>query len=231
VKQYLLTGEGAFTCATAFSPDGKLIAFADVEDVWIHDAQTGKRLTGKPCRHLSQVAVVGIAFRPGHPWQFAAACQGDGVYLWDGAAQKVLHSFEGPKLVYAVAFSPDGGLLAAAAEDGGVYVWEAGDPKKAPRRLKGHAARAWCVAFSGDGKLIAAGGDDQSVRVWAADTGALLHTLWGHKGSVFGVAFDADGFLGSAGDIDLQRGEGGGEVFIWDLRRANPGRAGGDSPR
>ena len=65
----------------------------------------------------------------------------------------------------AVAYSPDGRLLASSGFDTRVRLWDAatGEPLG---RLEGHTERVRCVAFSPDGKWLASGGDDYQIRLW-----------------------------------------------------------------
>src|SRR5437879_12654 len=66
------------------------------------------------------------------------------------------------------------------------------------------------VTYSADGKLIAGGGLGKKIRVWDAKSGALLHSLEGHKGITRAVALSPDGKLLAAGGDD-------GFARVWDL--------------
>ena len=73
--------------------------------------------------------------------------------------------------VRAVAFSPDGKLVASASDDNRVRFQDSATGK-ACKTLKGHSCMVMAVALSPDGKLVASASYDKTVRLWDSVTGA-----------------------------------------------------------
>ncbi|MBI4612476.1 MAG: WD40 repeat domain-containing protein [Planctomycetes bacterium] len=105
--------------------------------------------------------------------------------------------------VEAVAWSPDGRLLATGCRDGAVGLWEAESGREV-HILRGHEKPVLSIAFSADGKLLASGAKDGSLRVWDVAGGHLLRVLYGDKDGVDSVAFHPDGTWLAAGGATLK---------------------------
>jgi WD40 repeat protein len=60
-------------------------------------------------------------------------------------------------IVWSVAFSPDGKMVAAACQDGQIELWEVATEKRRAT-LRGRTKTVMSVAFSADGKVLASGG-------------------------------------------------------------------------
>jgi WD40 repeat protein len=129
--------------------------------------------------------------------------------------------------VMALAFSPDGTLLAGGGMGKPVRLWATSDHRLV-RTLGGPRGMVRGVAFSPDSKTVAACSDDGAVYLWEASGGAAKRALLGHEGFLTCVAFSPDGkTLASGSFLATDAARYAGEVRLWDpakgvLKRAVP---------
>lgn len=110
--------------------------------------------------------------------------------------------------VGAVAFSPDGSVLASGDSDGRVRLWEVSTGREL-HRLSRHTDSVQSLAFSPDGQTLASGGDN-SVWLWELRTGQPLHRLEGHSDAVRFLVFSPDGRTLASGGADKA-------VRLWEV--------------
>jgi WD40 repeat protein len=113
--------------------------------------------------------------------------------------------YEGPEVVWSVAFSPDGKTLASGSLHGSVLLWDVKSGKRtATLQTFNPEGRmppnpAYSVAFSPDGKFLAAG-SLHGITLWDVESGDKVVALSRPAATVFSVAFSPDGkILASAG--------------------------------
>lgn len=94
------------------------------------------------------------------------------------------------------AFSPDGTLLALAADDGTVRILQANTLQSVQTLAPGGSSRAHaalCVRFSPDGRYLAAGFDTGRVALWKVAGFARIASVQRHSGQVDLVRFSPSG--------------------------------------
>ena len=168
----------------AFSPDGRLLATAGSTTVVSID---GREIVPESRDRLdSTVKLWDIT--DGSLTRAIGKPDISGVINWERGSLGYICAFSAE----AVAFSPDGKLLASGHSDGVTTIWSA-ETGKAVRQLKGHDRNVDSVAFSPRGEKIATGSRDGSIKVWDASTARQLDTFKGDHLGVWSVCFSPDG--------------------------------------
>lgn len=193
----------------ALSSDGRYIASASVNNVWVDnivrvwEIHTGNEISSM--NHDKDIS--SIAF------------SSDGKYLVTGSydfATRVWNVITGKEImrmthdgyVISVAFSPDGKYVASGSADHTARVWDVMTGKEISRMT--HENDVPIVAFSPDGKYVVSGGCDKleltnscihgSARVWEASTGKEIARMT-HDYQISAIAFSPDGkYVVSSGD-------------------------------
>lgn len=214
-------GRGTRVDSVAFSPDGKTLAVAGVDQA----TQLWEVPACKPGRRFQHPGYdVVAAFSPDgkNLVTGGGTDAGDGnVVLWDLATGEEVRRFvSGKKLpweVTSVAISPDGRSVVAGLLGWDIHVW---DLATGQAKAKFYAnSPVLAVAFSPDGRSLACGSTAANFALIDPDTGKQSVALnqqttaragVKHTGSVNSLAFSPDGGKLATGSED-------GTVRLWDV--------------
>jgi hypothetical protein len=171
------------SCLT-FSPDGGTLAVGTRQGFWsLFDVATGQGVAPQQRESpgVQGVSITAMAFSPTAQdlvvgtervvvdyvvqtlQQFQVHVDGALDLYSRGKPAGTLH--EGPSAPHALAFSPDGKVLAGGCTDGAIRLWDM--PEGRPRgSLEWHIGTVQALAFSPGGECLASGGADGFVRLW-----------------------------------------------------------------
>jgi WD40 repeat protein/serine/threonine protein kinase len=207
----VLKGHFHSAFAVAFSPNGQVLASGGEDGVvrrW--DVKQQRQHPAGP-GHTAPVSAV-VFSRDG---LLASGGDDHSVRLWDASGHDtLLAGHEG--FVRALAFAPQGKLLASGDGNGRVLLWDV-PPGKQRAALRRADRRVRTLAFSADGQTLAVGGEGSDLELWKVGTRMKDSSLPGHRKNVWGVAFGPDnqpGYL-VTGDGDT---EDKGSVRVWQWR-------------
>ncbi len=161
----------------AFSPDGRQVIATGPKGDWAWDLATGQEVRGAirignaPGRDVISPdgryrASGGLGSRPGRP------ANDPSIRIREQASAQEVATLRGHEEgTAALAFSPDGRLLAAASRamhtslEATVQIWDLAAGREL-RRLEGHRSAVKAVAFTPDGRSIVSGSEDATALVW-----------------------------------------------------------------
>jgi WD40 repeat protein len=198
----------ATVLATAFAPDGSLLATADAEGtIALRDPRTGtavRTLVGH------QGGATSVSFS-GDGTILCGGGADEGACLWQARTGRPLRTIRpgkslrqlilgGPEMaITSVALSADGGTLVTCSGgrdfgDRSVRVWDT-HTGTLQREFSRPQSAGRFVALSPDGTTLATNGLGKAIALWDVKTGRLVRELRGHPHPPQSAVFSPDGRL------------------------------------
>lgn len=118
--------------------------------------------------------------------------------------------------VNAVAYSPNGRLLAAGVMDGSILIYDAltGEQKFT---FKAYKKRLYGLAFSPDSRYLASSAHEDEIFLWDMQKGEKYKELTGHSSVVYALAYDKTGRWMVSGSHDKT-------AILWDMATGSPAK-------
>lgn len=229
---------GGWFTSVALSTDRKVVAAGGGDgkvSLWdfqsgqlLRRLQGGQRKTAEPASpHLwrgHRGPVTSVVFSSDGRYVVTTAKDPD-AKLWETETGVNIGIFKTSHVdVYAVAFEPQGNVLATGSffgEGNTVMLWKVHDREwgdgnynwlgKLEGNAVGYTEMVHAMRFSPDGRFLFAASDDGTARQWDARTGREVARFEGHKGPVLSLDVDASGKVLLTGGQD-------GTIRVWMAR-------------
>ncbi|HRF60815.1 MAG TPA: WD40 repeat domain-containing protein [Fimbriimonadaceae bacterium] len=133
--------------------------------------------------------------------RFAASLETRVVRIMDAASGTTIRVLPAlPDPAYAVAFSPNGQILATGDERGRITLWNLADGAKIREftRVNTHVRGIQAVNFSADGKTLMSTGKDDVIFLWDTASGKPIRKILGKGANVYSATFMPGGLLATA---------------------------------
>ena len=202
----ILSGHNTVPECVTFSPDGKILASGGkTGEIKLWDTTTNKEIV--TLHSTYQNIIWSLSFSPDGKYLAAAEggmealgnVTGHLVTVWDVSSRQIVTTLQGhTNDVRAVAFSPDGKLLASGSYDNTMKFWNVATWQEIVT-LKSNWIQS--LAFSADGKRLVSGGRDKTVKLWDVATRQELCTLK-VPSEINSVAFSPDNKVLAAASND-----------------------------
>ncbi|KAG1752319.1 WD40-repeat-containing domain protein [Suillus paluster] len=162
---------GGYVFCVQYSPSGKLLAIATVNNIQIYHPGTRECVANFKAHTSSTFS---LAWTPDGTRLLSGGCQDDStIREWDTSTWKQVGDlWKGhTSLVYAIAIHPAGALVASASFDNYVRLWCRSDRQTIA--IFKHSSDVHCITFSIDGRHILSGGVDKKISEWLVPEDAL----------------------------------------------------------
>ncbi len=161
-------------------------------------AQTGSAhlVLQHELRYTPWELVMAVAWSP--DGESLAISAGDQIFFYRVDGWQPITTIYVGALTHSLAFSPQGGWLAAGSRDGYLRLWktadllsgQAGEPVMS---TLAHKKGVNSTQFSPDGERLATGGNDAVARFWDPENGEMTGMTVGGSFAVPSIAFTPDG--------------------------------------
>lgn len=197
----------------AVTPNGKTLVTSGPDaiiNLW--DLVRGKEYREFRTSFLEHsTQVLSLAISPDSEVLVSAAL--DGIRVWSLSPRRPLYrlSWIGDP-VYAIAFNPNGYIVASGDGNGKVQFWDVREGTFISEFFP-HQEAINAMAFTPDGKILITASNDRTVKVWNLETGKLVSTLAGHPDKVRAIALNPDGRTLATASND--------GIRLWDIFSGN----------
>ena len=192
--------------ALAFSADSlRLVSGCEAGSNFVTSLSSGSFVATRPAYNTSvePAAVTSVAFST--KGMMASGCEDSTICVYDSSWNLLWKSINVANAhrtnVTAVAFSPDGSVLATASLDQTIKLWSTTN-WACLQTMNGHTNGVSSVAFSPDGQKIVSGSVDGTVKIWNCASGNCLVTIAAQALPVTATLFSLDSSLVISGSDD-----------------------------